>query len=62
MNASEVRTIESHEALVVSGNRQPIKLQTTPYFENWKFKRQARKGACDLDGGLKNCVLEKVSL
>jgi len=49
MNSGEIRMIESNQALIVSGNRQAVKLKTTPYFENWKFKRQARKGACKVE-------------
>ncbi|MBU0673161.1 MAG: type IV secretory system conjugative DNA transfer family protein [Proteobacteria bacterium] len=48
MNAGEVRTIDSDEALVVSGNRQPIKLKTLPYFQNWSLMRCANKGPAHL--------------
>ncbi len=45
INSSEVRMIDETQALIVSGNRQPIKINTIPYFENWGFSRKARKGA-----------------
>jgi type IV secretory pathway TraG/TraD family ATPase VirD4 len=48
MNSAEVRMIEQDQALVVSSNRQAIKIPTTPYFQNWTFQRQARSGACDM--------------
>ncbi|MCU7889902.1 MAG: type IV secretory system conjugative DNA transfer family protein [Candidatus Thiodiazotropha sp. (ex Lucinoma aequizonata)] len=62
LNASEVRTIASDETLIVSSNRQPVRLKTTPYFENWTFKRQARKGACSLVGASQSEPLKKVGL
>lgn len=45
MNANDVRTIQDDQALIVSKNRQPILLSTTPYFQNWTFKRQSAKGS-----------------
>jgi type IV secretory pathway TraG/TraD family ATPase VirD4 len=48
INAGEVRTIPSDQALIVSGNRQPIKVGTTPYFENWSMKRHSKKGRASL--------------
>ena len=62
LNASEVRTISSNETLIVSSNRQPVRLKTTPYFENWTFKRQAKKGACTLRGASQDQILDKVRL
>ena len=43
INSAEIRMIADDEVLIVSSNKQAIKLKTTPYFENWKFKRQAKK-------------------
>jgi type IV secretion system protein VirD4 len=48
INAGEVRTISSDQALIISGNRQPIKVETTPYFNNWSMKRHAKKGRARL--------------
>lgn len=48
INAAEVRTIEADEALIVSANRQPVKLKSTPYFQYGKFKRQSKRGACQM--------------
>lgn len=45
INAAEVRTIETHEALIVSSNRQPIKLRATPFFKNRRFRRLTQKPA-----------------
>lgn len=42
-NAGEVRTIKRNQMLVVSTNRQPVKLTTSAYFEVGKFKRLARR-------------------
>lgn len=62
INSGEIRMIESSEALIVSGNRQAIKLKTTPYFMSGKFKRQAKKGACHMQDHKKDNQLETVSL
>ena len=62
LNASEVRTIASDETLIVSSNRQPVRLKTTPYFANWTFKRQVKKGACSLLGDDQDEPLQKVRL
>lgn len=45
INSGEIRMIESNEALIVSGNRQAIKLKTTPYFMLPKWKRASKQGA-----------------
>lgn len=39
LNSNEVRTMGDNEALVISKNRQPVKLQVTPFYENRKFKK-----------------------
>ena len=62
INANEVRTIDKDETLIVSGNQQPIKLKTLPYFENWTFKRQVKKGACQIERHGDTVKLEKVRL
>lgn len=41
LNANEIRTIGDYEALIVSGNRQPIKVTATPFFENWGMRRKS---------------------
>ncbi len=33
MNADEVRTLADDEALLISANRQPVKMRTKGYFE-----------------------------
>lgn len=43
VNPGEVRTIKRNEMLVVSTNRQPVKLTTSAYFEVGRFKRLARR-------------------
>ena len=42
LNSNEVRTIGENEALVISKNRQPFKINTTPYFKNRKFKKAVK--------------------
>lgn len=62
MNSAEVRMIESNQALIVSGNRQAVKLKTTPYFENWRLKRKVKFGACEVGNNREEQKLEYVSL
>ena len=45
ITASQIRTIGEHEALIVSGNAQPVRLRTTPYFKDLWQKRKVRYGA-----------------
>ena len=62
MNSAEVRMIEENQALIVSGNRQAIKLNTTPYFQNWRFNRQTKKGALEIEYADENQTLQYVEL
>ncbi len=48
INASEIRMIAEDEALIVSGNKQAIMLKTTSFFEHSKWRRMAKKGACNI--------------
>ena len=48
LNADEIRTIASEEALLVSANRMPVRFKTVPYFENPQFQKLAALGACQL--------------
>lgn len=43
ISSGEVRTMKRNEALVVSLNRNPALVSTTPYFRNWRFKWKANK-------------------
>lgn len=45
IHAAEVRTIDKDEALIVSSNKQPIRLRSTPFFEHRRFRRLTRKKA-----------------
>lgn len=42
MLSNEVRTIERDEAILISTNRNPVKLKTVPYFESSRFSRMAK--------------------
>jgi type IV secretory pathway TraG/TraD family ATPase VirD4 len=39
MNANEIRTMQSEEVLIVSGNAQPVLIPSKGYFEVWRMKR-----------------------
>jgi type IV secretory pathway TraG/TraD family ATPase VirD4 len=45
INANEIRTIPEGKALIVSSNRQPILLETKPYFSVHRMERATKKGA-----------------
>lgn len=62
INSGEIRMIEQDQALIVSANRQAVKLTTTAYFKNWTFQRQARKGACKMQNNTAHDSLEHVRL
>lgn len=44
MNANEVRTMQSDEVLIVSGNRNPVLAKSQPFFTQGRFKRMPRIG------------------
>ncbi|MCW8922402.1 MAG: type IV secretory system conjugative DNA transfer family protein [Gammaproteobacteria bacterium] len=62
INSGEIRMIGEYEALIVSGNRQPVKLKTIPYFQNGQSKRQVKNGACQLRQNQNEQHLEYVRL
>lgn len=62
VNAAEVRMLADDEALIVTNNRQPIKLATQRYFESWSLNRKAKKGACQLAGHVHAVALRNVRL
>lgn len=41
LNPNEIRTMQDNEALLISKNRQPLKLEVTPFYLNRKFKKAA---------------------
>lgn len=49
MNSAEVRTLSEEEAVIVSSNRQPVKLKTTAYFQHSRYRRLARKNPIQLE-------------
>jgi type IV secretion system protein VirD4 len=42
MSNAEIRTMGDNEVLFLYGNKKPLKLQVTPYFENFIFKSYTR--------------------
>ena len=42
LNPNEIRTMQDNEALLVSKNRQPVKLTTKAYYEVGRFRRAAK--------------------
>lgn len=62
INASEIRTIASDEVLVVSSNKQPVKLKSKGYFENWGMKRHTKHGAVEMISEKRDNSLHKVRI
>ena len=62
MNAGDVRTIGADQALIVSGNRQPVLVGVTPYYQNGSMKRACRKGAATLSSSDQSSYLQYVGL
>jgi type IV secretory pathway TraG/TraD family ATPase VirD4 len=40
LNTNEVRTIASNEVLIISKNRNPVKIEITPYFQNRRMVKK----------------------
>jgi type IV secretory pathway TraG/TraD family ATPase VirD4 len=40
LNSNDVRTMQSNEVLIISKNRNPVKIKITPYFQNRKFLKK----------------------
>ncbi len=62
INAAEIRMIEENEALIVSGNKQAVKLKTVPYFKSGRFNRHTKKEPITMKGSANTSLLEKVPL
>lgn len=41
LDASEIRTLSEREGIMISGNKHPVRLRTTPYYKHFDFKRLA---------------------
>lgn len=62
MNADDVRRLQSDQLLIVSSNQQPIITEVTPWYENWRLKRQVKMGSCELNTENKSTQLKYVGL
>ena len=49
INANEIRTIPAGKALLISSNRQPILLNTRPFFEVGRWVRATKRGAAPVE-------------
>jgi type IV secretory pathway TraG/TraD family ATPase VirD4 len=61
LNANEIRTMQSDEVLIVSGNAQPVLIPSKGYFEVWRMKRATRLPPVPVEAGGKR-ALEWVKL
>ena len=48
LNADEVRTLGSNETIIVSTNRQPTRIASTPYFANGMFTKMTKRGVAQM--------------
>jgi type IV secretory pathway TraG/TraD family ATPase VirD4 len=48
MTADEIRVMSDDEALFIHGNKRPVKLRTTPYYQNARLRRRAELEAPSL--------------
>ncbi len=63
INADEVRRIGDTQAIMVSANRQPALLETTPYFANRKLAKIPRRfGVARLTSVAQTTVVKRISL
>lgn len=49
LNADDIRRMQDDEALVISKNRQPVKLNITPYFKNRRFLKASKYNEADFE-------------
>ncbi len=62
MNSDEVRRMGAREMLLVSTNRQAVKVNMKPFFENREMMRAVRRGAYQLPRNNGNIPLKFVPL
>jgi type IV secretory pathway TraG/TraD family ATPase VirD4 len=62
LNANEVRTIGSHQALMVSANRNPVLLDVLPHYANPRLAAAIRRGAFPVPAQPGNDALARVPL
>lgn len=63
LNADAVRRISDSQALLISSNRNPALLETTPYFKNARYASVGKRyGAAQLEAVAQSRPLRRVSL
>ncbi len=63
LNADEVRRIGDTQAVLVSANRHPALLETTPYFQHRTYSKVPKRyGAAKTNGGVKIGNVKRISL
>ena len=48
LSPDKIRTLDSHQCVFLSKNRHPIILETTPFYQHFRFHSATKKGACEL--------------
>jgi type IV secretory pathway TraG/TraD family ATPase VirD4 len=51
LNSNEIRTMKDDEVLIVSGNQDPIKIPSRPYFQVGRMKRATRIAPVPIEAG-----------
>jgi len=62
INPQEVRTMHEDDALVISKNRNPVKLKVTPYYQNRLFKKASKFPPIFEDNGNRTINVKLVDL
>mgnify|MGYP000235813572 FL=1 len=63
LNADEVRRIGDTQAILVSANRHPALLETTPYFVHRQYSKISRRfGAARVSGNAENSRVKRIGL
>lgn len=62
MSVSEIRTMKDNEVLFIYGNKRPLKLKTTPYYEHGGFKSNAQMRMATINTKNINDTVEYVDI
>lgn len=62
MKASDIRTMKDNEALFIMTNKKPVKLNTKPYFEDFRFNRYSKEKAYVINSNVIDTNIEYIDL
>lgn len=62
MKASDIRTMKDNEALFIMTNKKPVKLETKPYFEDFRFNRYTKEKPYEINSNVTDTHIEYIDL